>query len=66
MTTNISIKDMRRRVIDPANRRTSVEHRRPSLSILSLDGLAVSGVSHSRSQDTLSKNFIIYIISEKL
>ena len=64
----ISSKDMRRRVIDPANRRTSVEHRRPSLSILSLDGLAVTSaaVSHSRSQDTLSKNFLflIYIISE--
>ena len=41
--------DLRKRVIDPAGRRTSVEHRRPSLSVLSLGDLSI-GVS----QETLS------------
>lgn len=43
--------DLRKRVIDPAGRRTSVEHRRPSLSILSLGDLSLGP---SREDDTLS------------
>ena len=51
---------MRRRVIDPAGRRTSVEHRRPSLSVLSLGDLSI-GQSRSLSQESGSK-YLVYIL----
>ena len=52
---------MRRRVIDPAGRRTSVEHRRPSLSVLSLGDLSI-GQSRSLSQESGSKFYLCFIL----
>ena len=48
--SNMINDDLRKRVIDPAGRRTSVEHRRPSLSILSLGDLSI----RTKSEDSLS------------